>query len=132
MNDRDDYGCRLRDAAFAYAERGWPIVPGVRPVPRRRDGWPVPDAALLPYRGPMNTNAVDTYWQQPRAVLVGAGVHHLDVFRLRQPAAAHVLHTIDDARQRGPVAVLPDDQWLFFVEAGDPPPNELLGRKNSP
>jgi hypothetical protein len=75
----------------------------------------------------MNTNAVAVYWQQPYAVLAGTGGHHFDVFRLRRAVASQVLHIIGDDQPRGPVAVLPDDRWLFFVEAGAPP-EDLLGR----
>lgn len=130
MAEPDDYQHQLRDAALTYAEHGWPIAPGVRPVPRRRDGWPVPDPAVLPYHGPMNPNAVGMYWRErPYAVLVGTGFHWLDVFRLRQPTATKILESISDAGKCGPVAVLPDEQWLFLVEAGDAPPAELLGRQ---
>lgn len=130
MTESDGYWHQLRDAAFDYAEHGWPVAPGVRPVPHRRDGWPVPASVALPYHGPMNSTAVAMHWQRhPYSVLVGAGFQCLDVFRLRPPAAAGALQEIADTRQHGPVAVLPDEQWLFLVEAGDPPPNDVLGRQ---
>lgn len=125
----EDYWSLLREAAFSYAEHGWPVLPGVRPRHRRSDQWPVPDCDLSAYHGPMGTNDVARSWQrQPYAVLLGCGHHCFDVVRVRQPLATHVLLRLTELSQRGPVAALPGEQWLFFVAAGEPPARELLGR----
>jgi hypothetical protein len=112
-------GDRIGEAALRYAWHGWPIAPGTHPAPRRRGSWPVPLAAVLPYRGAMGTNDVARFWcDHPYPVLLAAGLA-MDVFQVRQPLATQLLHAL---RQPGPVAtLLPEGHWLFFVEAAQPP-----------
>jgi hypothetical protein len=125
----DDYWEQLRGAAFRYAEYGWPVRPGERPARQRRDGWPVPQAAAVPYHGAMSTNDIARYWQHhPHPVLLGTGGHCLDAFRLPEHVATRLLHQLTDASQRGPVAILPNHQWLFLTTADDPPPEALHRR----
>ena len=111
-------GDRIGDAALGYAWHGWPIAPGAHPTPHRRGSWPVPLAAALPYHGPMSTNDVARCWHHhPHAVLLATG-GSIDVLAVRQPLATQLLHTLGE---HGPIAALPDGQWLFLVEAGQPP-----------
>jgi hypothetical protein len=118
-------GDGIGEAALRYAWHGWPIAPGVEPNPCPRNGWPVPLTAALPYHGPMSTNDVERYWHHHRhPVLLAAGLT-IDVVEVRQSFGAELLQR---SGQHGPVAVLPDGQWLFFVEVGTPPSDELLDR----
>ena len=111
-------GDRIGDAALGYAWHGWPIAPGAHPTPCQNGGWPVPLAAALPYQGPMSTNDVARCWHHhPHAVLLATGLS-IDVLAVRAPLASQLLHTLGE---HGPVAELPDGQWLVFVEAGQPP-----------
>jgi len=125
----DTYQEQLRDAAFRYAEYGWPVAPGGRPARPRRDGWPAPQDTTLPYHGPMSTNDIARYWQHhPHPVLLHTGPYALDVFRLPERIATPLLHQLTTRSQRGPVAILPNHQWLFLITAHDPPPEELNRR----
>jgi hypothetical protein len=120
-------GDRIGDAAFGYAWHGWPIAPGAHPAPCRRDGWPVPLTGALPYHGPMSTNEVARCWHHhPHAVLLATGLS-IDVLAVPAPLASQLLHTLD---RPGPIAALPDGQWLMFIEAGqppEPPPGHPMG-----
>jgi len=125
----DTYWEQLRGAAFRYAEYGWPVLPGGRPARARRDGWPVPQDTTMPYHGPMSANDIARYWQHhPHPVLLSTGPYGLDAFRLNEPLATPLLHHLTIRGQRGPVAVLPNHQWLFLVTADDPPPEALRRR----
>jgi hypothetical protein len=111
-------GDRIGDAALGYAWHGWPIAPGAYPTPCRRGGWPVPLAAALPYHGPMSTNDVARCWHHhPHPILLATG-GSIDVLTVRAPLASQLLDTLGE---HGPIAKLPDGQWLLFVEAGQPP-----------
>jgi hypothetical protein len=76
----------------------------------------------------MSTNDVARYWQHhPHPVLLNTGGHGLDAFRLPEPVATRLLHQLTNNGQRGPVAALPNRQWLFLITA-DPPPETLHRR----
>lgn len=118
-------GDGIAEVALRYAWHGWPIIPGTEPSPRRGNGWPVPLAAALPYRGPMSTNDVVRYWHhRPHPVLLAAGLT-VDVLEMCRAAATRLLH---DLPHRGAVAVLPNGRWCFFIDTGQSPPRELLSR----
>jgi hypothetical protein len=94
-----------------------------------RDGWPVPPDTAMPYHGPMSTNDIARYWHHhPHPVLLSTGGHCLDAFRLPEQIATRLLHQLTNTGQRGPVATLPNHQWLFLITADDPPPEALRRR----
>jgi hypothetical protein len=113
------------DAALRYAWHGWPILPGAQPAEPRPGQWPAPLDAALPYRSPMGTNDVVRSWHgQPHPVLLATGLT-IDVFEMPRSQGTELLQQLEP---HGPVAVLPGGRWLFFVEAGPAPSDELLPR----
>jgi hypothetical protein len=77
----------------------------------------------------MSTNDIARYWHHhPHPVLLRTGGHCLDAFRLPEHIATRLLHQLTNTGQRGPVATLPNRQWLFLLTADDPPPDALRRR----
>jgi len=135
----------LRRAALRYAAHGWAVTPGACFTGHRfacgRPGCPIMGChpAIESWEDDTSTDAaqVARWWRRrPHSVLLATG-WKFDALEVPAALGLRVLGTArlhsgvlgaDRADVRGPVAVTPDERWMFLVRPGGAVRSELDGR----
>ncbi len=132
----------LRRAALRYAAHGWAVTPGACFTGHRfacdRPGCPIMGChpAIESWEDDASTDPAQVahWWRhRPHTVLLATG-WAFDVLEVPAALGLRVLGTArlqagvlgpDRTGARGPVAVTPDERWMFLVRPGAPLRSEL-------
>lgn len=117
----------IRSAAVAFAEHGWPVVPGTYQLAEWSAWLGKPKAGgLEPVEDLWVTESItapeiaENWWtRRPYSVLLACG-KGVDALEVPASHGERALQRLRADGQLGPIAVTPFGTWLLFVRSGEP------------